>query len=73
MVEERLDTDVVMAENPRNGYEAYSMIIASLSMEIEGKQKILTEMLDEGVKQQFIESWHPRLSNVNIHVWDGDL
>lgn len=65
---ERLDTDVGLTVIPRNGYEAYNMVIASLSAEIEKKTEILKEMLDESVKRQFIRRWHPGIKNVNIHV-----
>lgn len=65
---ERLDTDVGLTETPRNGFEAYNMVIASLSAEIENKTEILKEMLDESVKRQFIKRWHPGIKNVNIHV-----
>lgn len=65
---ERLDVDIGLNEVPRNGYEAYNMVIASLSAEIENKEKVLSEMLNEGVKQQFIRRWHSGIRNVNIHV-----
>ncbi len=65
---ERLDTDVGLTETPRNGFEAYNMVIASLSAEIENKTEILKEMLDDNVKRQFVKQWHPRIKNVNIHV-----
>ncbi len=65
---ERLDTDVGLTEVPRNGFEAYNMVIASLSAEIDEKTEILSEMLDESVKRQFIRRWHPGIRNVNIHV-----
>lgn len=65
---ERLDADVGLTEVPRNGYEAYNMVIASLSAEIENKTEILTELLDESVKRQFIRGWHPNIRNVNVHV-----
>lgn len=65
---ERLDTDVGLAEAPRNGFEAYNMVIASLSADIENKTEILKEMLDEGVKRQFIKRWHPSIKTVNIYV-----
>lgn len=65
---ERLNTDVGLTEAPRNGFEAYNMVIASLSAEIENKTEILKEMLDDGVKRQFIKRWHPGIKNINIHV-----
>lgn len=65
---ERLDTNVGLTVVPRNGYEAYNMVVASLSAEIEKKTEILKEMLDESVKRQFIKRWHPGVKNVNIHV-----
>lgn len=65
---ERLDTDVGLTVVPRNGFEAYNMVIASLSAEIEAKTEILSEMLDESVKRQFIRKWRPEIRNVNIHV-----
>lgn len=68
MLIERLSTDVGFTGVPRNGFEAYNMVIASLSAEIEEKTEILSEMLDENVKRQFIRQWHPGTRNVNIHV-----
>ena len=65
---ERFDTDVGLTVVPRNGFEAYNMVIASLSAEIEAKTEILSEMLDESVKRQFIRKWRPEIKNVNIHV-----
>lgn len=65
---ERLDVDVGLTEVPKSGREAYNMIIASLSAEIEEKTKILKEMSVEVVKQEFIRRWHPGIKNVNIHV-----
>lgn len=65
---ERLNTDVGLTVVPRNGYEAYNMVVASLSTEIEKKTEILKEMLDESVKRQFIKRWHPDVRSVNIHV-----
>lgn len=65
---ERLNTDVGLTVVPRNGYEAYNMVIDSLSAEIAKKTEILKELLDEGVKRQFIKRWHPSIKNVNIHV-----
>ena len=65
---ERFDTDVGLTETPRNGFEAYNMVIASLSAEIENKTEILKEMLDDNVKRQFVKQWHPGIKNVNIHV-----
>ncbi len=65
---ERLDTDVGLTEVPRNGFEAYNAVVAHLSAEIENKTEILTELLDESVKRQFIKRWHPGIKNVNIHV-----
>lgn len=65
---ERLDTDVGLTETPRNGFEAYNMVIASLSAEIENKTEILKELLDDNVKRQFIKRWHAGIKNVNIHV-----
>lgn len=65
---ERLDADVGLTETPRNGFEAYNMVIASLSAEIENKTEILKEMLDDNVKSQFVKRWHPGIKNVNIHV-----
>lgn len=63
-----LNTNVDLTKVPRNGIEAYHMVIASLSAEIEEKSEILTEMLDEDVKRKFIRGWHPEIRNVNIHV-----
>lgn len=65
---ERLNTDVELTEAPRNGFEAYNAVVAHLSAEIENKTEILKELLDEGVKRQFIKQWHPSIKNVNIHV-----
>lgn len=65
---ERLDVDVGLTEVPKNGREAYNMIIASLSADIEEKTAILQEMSAEGVKQEFIRRWHPGIKNVKIHV-----
>lgn len=65
---ERLDTDVGLTETPRNGFEAYNMVIALLSEEIENKTEILKELLDDNVKRQFIKQWHTGIKNVNIHV-----
>lgn len=65
---ERLNTDVGLTVVPRNGYEAYNIVVASLSAEIEKKTEILKELLDESVKRQFIKQWYPGIKNVNIHV-----
>ena len=65
---ERFDTDVGLPKVPRNGFEAYDMIVASLSAEIERKTEILKELLDEGGKRQFVKLWHPGIKTVNIHV-----
>lgn len=65
---ERLDADIGLTEVPRNGGEAYNMIIASLSADIEEKTAILQEMSNEGVKQEFIRQWHPGIKNVKIHI-----
>lgn len=64
----KLNADVGLTVVPRNGYEAYNMVVASLSAEVEKKTEILKEMLDESVKRQFIKRWHPGVKNVNIHV-----
>lgn len=65
---ERLNTDVGLTVVPHNGYEAYNMVIDSLSAEIEKKTEILKELLDDGVKRQFIKRWHPGIKNVSIHM-----
>lgn len=65
---ERLDTDVGLTEVPRNGFEAYNMIVTSLSAEIENKTEILKELLNESVKRQFIKQWHPGIKVANIRV-----
>lgn len=65
---ERFDADVGLSEVPRNGFEAYNMIVASLSAEIESKTEILKELLDERGKRQFVKLWHPGIKTVNIHV-----
>lgn len=65
---EILNTNVELTEMPSNGYEAYDMVIVTLAAEIEEKSKVLNEMLNDDVKQQFIEKWTPEITNVNIHI-----
>lgn len=65
---ERFSTDVAFVQVPRSGIEAYYMVIALLSSEIEEKTAILAEMENETVKQKFIRGWTPGITNVNIHV-----
>lgn len=65
---ERLNTDIDFVQVPRSGIEAYHMVIAILSSEIEEKSAILAEMKDENVKRRFIRGWSPGVTNVHIHV-----
>lgn len=65
---EIISADIELADMPRDGYEAYNMVIVSLATEIKEKTEILTEMLNENVMRQFVQQWCPDITNVNIHV-----
>ncbi len=64
---ERLNADVRLEKNPRNGIEAHRMVVDALTAEIEEKQMVLRELLNEDIKQKFIRQWTPDTRNVNIY------
>lgn len=67
MYVERINADVRLKNKPRNGEEAHRMLVDSLTAEIEEKQTVLRELLDEDIKQKFIRQWTPDTRNVNIY------
>lgn len=67
MVVERIGADVRLQREPRTATEAYNMLIASLSAEIEEKQTIINELKNEDVKSKFFRLWRPGIKDINIY------
>lgn len=63
-----LNANVDLDSVPSNGINAYYMVVAALSAEIEEKSEILAEMKKCEVKRQFINGWTPGKTKINIHV-----
>ena len=63
-----LNADVDLERIPRNGIDAYYLVIAKLSAEVEEKSEILAEMQNEDVKRRFISGWTPGTNKVCIHA-----
>lgn len=64
---ERINADVHLQGKPHTGEEAHQMLIDALLAEIEEKQTVLHELLDEDIKRKFIRQWTPDMRNVNIY------
>ena len=64
---ERINANVRLQNKPCSGEEAHRMIVDSLMAEIEEKQKVLHELLDEDIKQKFISQWTPNTKDINIY------
>lgn len=64
---EEIDMFVPLKRKPGSGEEAHRMIIESLKKEIEEKQVALRELLDEDIKQKFINQWTPGMRTINIY------
>ena len=64
---ERLTADVHLSHKPRNGKDAYDMLIKSLEEEIAEKQDILSELKSDSVKKSFIDGWNPDTRSVDIY------
>ncbi|MGO5442260.1 hypothetical protein ACTQXY_01770 [Faecalimonas sp. LCP19S3_D12] len=74
---ERISTNIDLHGRPKNGTQAYSMLISSLKQEIKEKQDILHYLQKDNVKQSFIESYNPNTKTFEIHDFneseDGEL
>ncbi|EHO17615.1 hypothetical protein HMPREF9623_00469 [Stomatobaculum longum] len=64
---ERISADITLKRKPKTGKQAYNMLIESLKAEIQEKQKILSNLTQDNVKQKFIENWNPTTRSVNIY------
>ena len=62
----KLSANVKMKRKPKNGREAYSLLVESLETEIKEKQDILSELTSEEVKQKFIRNWNSKTKSVTI-------
>lgn len=61
-----LSVDVTLKRKPRNGKEAYVLLVESLETEIKEKQEILSELSSDDVKRKFISGWSAKTKGVTI-------
>lgn len=62
----KLSANTKLKRNPKNGSDAYSLLVESLETEIKEKQEILSELNSEEVKQKFIKNWNLKTKSVTI-------
>lgn len=61
-----LSADVKLKRKPRNGKEAYVLLVESLETEIKEKQEILSELSSDDIKRKFINGWNAKTKGVTI-------
>lgn len=62
----KLSTNVKLKKKPKNGSEAYALLVESLETEIKEKQDILSELTSDEVKRKFIRNWNSKTKSVTI-------
>ncbi len=58
MTIERISTNIDLHGKPKNGTQAYSMLINSLKQEIKEKQDVLHYLLKDNIKEAFINGYY---------------